>query len=49
MIEPIRGKVAIKQLDPEEMTSGGVILPDISQEGISLWLCIIAPYLYIHA
>jgi len=35
MVEPIRGKVAIKQLDPEEMTSGGVILPDISQEGIS--------------
>ena len=35
MIEPIRGKVAIKQLDPEEMTSGGVILPDISQEGVS--------------
>ena len=35
MIEPIRGKVAIKQLDPEEMTSGGVIMPDISQEGVS--------------
>ena len=35
MVEPIRGKVAIKQLDPEEMTSGGVILPDISQEGVS--------------
>ena len=35
MIEPIRGKVVIKQLDPEEMTSGGVIMPDISQEGVS--------------
>ena len=35
MILPIRGKVAIKQLDPEEMTSGGVIMPDISQEGVS--------------
>ena len=35
MIEPIRGKVAIKPVDPEEMTSGGVIMPDISQEGVS--------------
>ena len=35
MVEPIRGKVAIRQLDPEEMTSGGVIMPDISQEGVS--------------
>jgi len=35
MIIPIRGKVAIKPIDPEEMTSGGVIMPDISQEGIS--------------
>ena len=35
MIEPIRGKVAISPIDPEEMTSGGVIMPDISQEGVS--------------
>tara|TARA_R100000152_G_C6650943_1_gene92586 strand:+ start:65 stop:355 length:291 start_codon:yes stop_codon:yes gene_type:complete len=35
MILPIRGKVAIKPVDPEEMTSGGVIMPDISQEGVS--------------
>ena len=35
MIEPIRGKLAIRELDPEEMTSGGVILPDISQAGVS--------------
>ena len=35
MIEPIRGKLAIRELEPEEMTSGGVILPDISQAGVS--------------
>jgi chaperonin GroES len=35
MIEPMRGKIVISPMDPEEMTSGGVIMPDISQEGVS--------------
>ena len=35
MVVPIRGKIAIQPIDPEEMTSGGVIMPDISQEGVS--------------
>ena len=36
MVVPIRGKLAIQPIDPEEMTSGGVIMPDISQEGVSM-------------
>ena len=33
MVYPIGDKVAIKKLDPEDVTSGGVILPDTTQEG----------------
>ena len=33
---PIGDKIIIKPLDPDEMTSGGVILPDIAQEGSSV-------------
>lgn len=33
MLYPIGDKVAIKKLDPEDVTSGGVILPDTTQEG----------------
>ena len=35
MIEPMRWKEAIKPVAPEVITSGGVIMPDISQEGVS--------------
>ena len=30
---PIGDKIIIRPLDPDEITSGGVILPDIAQEG----------------
>lgn len=33
---PIGDRVIIKPLDPDEITKGGVILPDIAQEGSSL-------------
>ena len=33
---PIGDKIIIRPLDPDEITSGGVILPDIAQEGSSI-------------
>jgi len=35
-LNPIGDRVVIKPLAPEEQTSGGVILPDIAQEGSSI-------------
>ena len=31
-LNPIGDRVVLKAIDPDEMTSGGVILPDIAQE-----------------
>ena len=36
MVVPIRGKIAIQPIDPEEMTSGGVIMPDCVSKKRSL-------------
>ena len=31
-LQPIGDKIAVKKLDPDERTKGGVIIPDVAQE-----------------
>ena len=35
-LQPIGDKIAVKKLDPDEKTRGGVIIPDIGQEESNL-------------